>query len=85
MFCIETYGGLFLSTQYCDTYSGLASQGQELAANTWTLYGLWPDFSMVRIPGLNSYVPLRPPFGQASNKPDCGQIQRPTVIDVYRF
>ncbi|KAK4997510.1 hypothetical protein LTR66_003091 [Elasticomyces elasticus] len=42
--CVETYGGLLLSTQFWDTYTGLESQGQTLPADTWTLHGLWPDF-----------------------------------------
>jgi hypothetical protein len=42
--CTETFGGLVLSTQFWDTYTGLESQGQVLPKNTWTLHGLWPDF-----------------------------------------
>jgi ribonuclease T2 len=42
--CVETYGGLVLSTQYWDTYTGLESQGQLMPRNTWTLHGQWPDF-----------------------------------------
>jgi len=42
--CAETYGGLLLSTQYWDTYTGLESKGQFLPADTWTLHGAWPDF-----------------------------------------
>lgn len=42
--CVETYGGLFLSTQFWSTYTGLEDEGQLLPANTWTLHGLWPDF-----------------------------------------
>lgn len=42
--CVETFGGLVLSTQFWDTYTGLESQGQLEPANTWTLHGLWPDF-----------------------------------------
>lgn len=42
--CTETFGGLVLSTQYWDTYTGLESSGQMLPRNTWTLHGLWPDF-----------------------------------------
>lgn len=42
--CVETFGGLLLSTQYWDTYTGLESEGQLLPQNTWTLHGLWPDF-----------------------------------------
>ncbi|KAG9245339.1 ribonuclease T2 [Calycina marina] len=42
--CVETYGGLFLSTQFWSTYTGLESSGQKLPADKWTLHGLWPDF-----------------------------------------
>lgn len=42
--CVETYGGLLVSTQYWDTYTGLEAQGQFLPAYTWTIHGLWPDF-----------------------------------------
>jgi hypothetical protein len=42
--CTETFGGLVLSTQFWNTYTGFESQGQVLPKNTWTLHGLWPDF-----------------------------------------
>lgn len=42
--CVETFGGLVLSTQFWDVYTGLESQGQLLPTDTWTLHGLWPDF-----------------------------------------
>jgi ribonuclease T2 len=42
--CTETFGGLVLSTQFWDTYTGLEFAGQVLPLNTWTLHGLWPDF-----------------------------------------
>ncbi len=42
--CVETFGGLVLSTQFWDTYTGLESHGQLLPKNAWTLHGLWPDF-----------------------------------------
>jgi hypothetical protein len=42
--CTETFGGLVLSTQFWDTYTGLESKGQLLPKNTWSLHGLWPDF-----------------------------------------
>ena len=42
--CAETYGGLFLSTQFWSTYTGLESSGQLLPPDDWTLHGLWPDF-----------------------------------------
>ncbi|KAK0649088.1 ribonuclease T2-like protein [Cercophora newfieldiana] len=42
--CVETFGGLVLSTQFWDTYTGLEFSGQLLPANSWSLHGLWPDF-----------------------------------------
>ncbi len=42
--CTETFGGLVLSTQYWDTYTGYEAKGQVLPRDTWTLHGLWPDF-----------------------------------------
>ncbi|KAK6088702.1 Ribonuclease Le2 [Seiridium cupressi] len=42
--CVETFGGLVLSTQFWDTYTGRESSGQLLPRDTWTLHGLWPDF-----------------------------------------
>ncbi|KAI1854132.1 hypothetical protein JX266_001273 [Neoarthrinium moseri] len=42
--CVETYGGLVLSTQFWDTYTGREADGQLLPKDTWTLHGLWPDF-----------------------------------------
>ena len=33
--CVETFGGLFLQTQYWDTYTGLEAQGQLLPAYSW--------------------------------------------------
>lgn len=42
--CVETFGGLVLSTQFWDTYTGREAEGQLLPKNTFTLHGLWPDF-----------------------------------------
>ncbi|ESZ98599.1 ribonuclease T2 [Sclerotinia borealis F-4128] len=42
--CTETFGGLVLSTQFWDTYTGRESEDQLLPQNSWTLHGLWPDF-----------------------------------------
>lgn len=42
--CVETFGGLVLSTQFWNTYTGRESEGQFLPTDTWTLHGLWPDF-----------------------------------------
>jgi len=41
---VETFGGLVLSTQFWDTYTGLESMGQLLPEGSFTLHGLWPDF-----------------------------------------
>ncbi|KAH4934847.1 hypothetical protein HBI79_078060 [Parastagonospora nodorum] len=40
--CVETFGGLVLSTQFWNTNSG--GSGQLLPKDTFTLHGLWPDF-----------------------------------------
>ncbi len=37
--CTETFGGLLLSTQYWDTYTGLEDKGQLIPPKTWTLHG----------------------------------------------
>ncbi|KAI6896979.1 hypothetical protein D0867_14509 [Hortaea werneckii] len=42
--CVETFGGLFLQTQFWDVYTGLESEGQLLPTHSWTIHGLWPDF-----------------------------------------
>ena len=39
--CVETFGGLVLSTQFWSTYTGLESQGQILPKDTWSLHGLY--------------------------------------------
>lgn len=43
--CVETFGGLVLSTQFWNTYTGGEAQGQLLPTDTWTLHGLWVNFS----------------------------------------
>jgi ribonuclease T2 len=42
--CVETFGGLLLTTQFWDTYTGREAEGQYLPQNHWTIHGLWPDF-----------------------------------------
>ncbi|KAF2009838.1 ribonuclease T2 [Aaosphaeria arxii CBS 175.79] len=42
--CVETFGGLVLTTQFWDTYTGRECDGQVLPKDVWTLHGLWPDF-----------------------------------------
>jgi len=48
--CAETFGGLLLSTQFWDTYTGLESKGQLLPSNQWTLHGLWSDYCNASFP-----------------------------------
>ena len=43
-FCTSFSGGLVLTTQFWDTYTGLESEGQLLPPKTWSYHGLWPDF-----------------------------------------
>jgi ribonuclease T2 len=45
--CVETFGGLVLSTQFWDTYTGLESQGQVLPKDTWSLHGLYVTLNRV--------------------------------------
>ncbi|CAI6271656.1 unnamed protein product [Periconia digitata] len=42
--CVETFGGLLLTTQLWYTHTNLESSGQYLPESTWTTHGLWPDF-----------------------------------------
>lgn len=42
--CVETFGGLLLSTHFWTVYTGRESSGQILPPGTWTVHGLWPDF-----------------------------------------
>jgi len=43
--CLETFGGLVLSTQFWFTHTtGSESSKQLLPRNSFTLHGLWPDF-----------------------------------------
>lgn len=46
--CVETFGGLVLSTQFWDTYTGLESQGQLLPRDTWSLHGLYVGPATIR-------------------------------------
>ncbi|KAH8805865.1 ribonuclease T2 family protein [Xylogone sp. PMI_703] len=71
--CTETFGGLVLSTQFWDTYTGLESQGQLLPRNSWTLHGLWPDFcngSFTQYCDLNRQYDLVPAPNTTTGKPD---------------
>ncbi|KAF2152265.1 ribonuclease T2 [Myriangium duriaei CBS 260.36] len=71
--CVETFGGLFVSTQFWSTYTGLESQGQLLPAAQWTLHGLWPDFcngSYTQYCDLNRQYDPTPSPNTTNSKPD---------------
>ncbi|KAG6004149.1 hypothetical protein E4U21_001366 [Claviceps maximensis] len=40
--CTETYGGLLVATQLWSTFTGLETEGQVYAKNSWSIHGLWP-------------------------------------------
>jgi ribonuclease T2 len=42
--CVETFGGLFLLTQFWTIYTDYEDEGQLLPPNSWSIHGLWPDF-----------------------------------------
>ncbi|KAK0617811.1 ribonuclease T2 family protein [Bombardia bombarda] len=71
--CVETFGGLVLSTQFWDTYTGLEVQGQVLPKDSWTLHGLWPDFcngSYTQYCDLNRQYDPEPSPNTTTGKPD---------------
>jgi hypothetical protein len=39
--CVETFGGLVLSTQFWNTYTGREDEGQFLPKDTWGLHGTY--------------------------------------------
>ena len=47
--CVETFGGLVLSTQFWSTYTGLESQSQLLPKDTWSLHGLYVAYINISI------------------------------------
>jgi ribonuclease T2 len=47
--CVETFGGLLLSTQFWDVYTGREAEDQLLPETNWTIHGLWPDFWWVQL------------------------------------
>ncbi|RDL36469.1 uncharacterized protein BP5553_05821 [Venustampulla echinocandica] len=71
--CTETYGGLVMSTQFWDTYTGLESEGQVLPKDAWTLHGLWPDFcngSFTQYCDLSRQYDPTPSPNTTTGKPD---------------
>ncbi|KAI1608042.1 ribonuclease T2 [Exophiala viscosa] len=79
--CTETFGGLVLSTQYWQTYTGLESQGQLLPPNTWTLHGLWPDFCNG---SYTQYCDLSRQFDPAPSPNTTNGLANGTVVPPYK-
>ncbi|KAK3208418.1 hypothetical protein GRF29_77g663178 [Pseudopithomyces chartarum] len=86
--CVETFGGLLLSTQFWSTYTGGESTGQLLPQDTWTLHGLWPDFcngSYTQYCDLNrQYDPIPSP-NTTTGKPDGVPVPAYNGSDIGTF
>jgi len=78
--CTETFGGLLLSTQYWDTYTGLESQGQKLPPDAWTLHGLWPDFCNG---SYTQYCDLSRQYDPAPSPNTTNGLANGTVVPPY--
>lgn len=85
---VETFGGLVLSTQFWDTYTGLESEGQLLPEKSFTLHGLWPDFcngSWTQYCDLNRQYDPHPSPNTTTGTPDGTPVppyNGPTV-DIF--
>lgn len=85
--CVETFGGLVVSTQFWDTYTGLEAEGQLLPEDTWGLHGLWPDYcdgSYTQYCDLNRQYDPSP--SKTTNYPNNGTVVPPyngTGVDVF--
>ncbi|KAK5141903.1 hypothetical protein LTR04_002424 [Oleoguttula sp. CCFEE 6159] len=78
---LKTYGGLVLSTQYWDTYTGLETQGQVLPRNTWTLHGLWPDFCNG---SFTQYCDLSRQYDPSPSPNTTNGLPNGTVVPPYK-
>ncbi|KIW03663.1 uncharacterized protein PV09_04985 [Verruconis gallopava] len=78
--CVETYGGLFLSTQFWSTYTGYESKGQLLPPNSWTLHGLWPDFCNG---SYTQYCDLKRQYDPAPSPNTTNGLPNGTVVPPY--
>ncbi|TIA18483.1 ribonuclease T2 [Aureobasidium pullulans] len=79
--CAETFGGLFLSTQFWSTYTGLESEGQLLPANDWTLHGLWPDFCNG---SYTQYCDLNRQYDPTPSPNTTNSLPNGTVVPPYK-
>ncbi|KAL2133093.1 hypothetical protein VTI74DRAFT_2924 [Chaetomium olivicolor] len=86
--CVETFGGLVVSTQFWDTYTGLESEGQLLPKNSFTLHGLWPDFcngSWTQYCDLNRQYDPHPSPNTTTGKPNGTPVPPYTGPTVDTF
>ncbi|WPH03937.1 ribonuclease T2 [Acrodontium crateriforme] len=79
--CVETYGGLFLSTQFWSVYTGLESHGQKLPAFSWTLHGLWPDFCNGTY---GQYCDLSRQYDRAPSPNTTNGFPNGTIVPPYK-
>ena len=78
--CVETFGGLVLSTQFWDTHTGLESQGQVLPKDSWTLHGLWPDFCNG---SFTQYCDLNRQYDPSPSPKTTNGLPNGTVVPPY--
>ncbi|KAF2140954.1 uncharacterized protein K452DRAFT_288348 [Aplosporella prunicola CBS 121167] len=86
--CVETYGGLLLTTQLWNTYTGLEDEGQLLPKDSWGLHGLWPDFcngSYTQYCDLSRQYDPEPSPNTTNSKPDGNPVPPYTgpTIDTF--
>ncbi|KAK3679874.1 hypothetical protein LTR78_000250 [Recurvomyces mirabilis] len=79
--CVETFGGLFVSTQYWDTYTGYEAQGQVLPEFSWTIHGLWPDFCNG---SYTQYCDLSRQYDPAPSPNTTNGLPNGTVVPAYK-
>ncbi|KAF2416530.1 ribonuclease T2 [Tothia fuscella] len=79
--CVETYGGLLLSTQFWSTYTGLEAQGQKLPKDTWTIHGMWPDFCNG---SYTQYCDLNRQYDPVPSPNTTNGLRNGTVVPAYK-
>ncbi|KAH7123905.1 ribonuclease T2-like protein [Dendryphion nanum] len=78
--CVETFGGLVLTTQFWSTYTGGESSGQYLPTDVWTLHGLWPDFCNG---SYTQYCDLNRQYDPIPSPNTTNGLPNGTVVPVY--
>lgn len=65
--CIETFGGLILSTEFWTWYSDVPENEGKFPQDSWTIHGLWPDFCNGSYTG--AFLPRRSSWSVATRAP----------------